>query len=464
MKKAIVIGSGMGGACIASLLAASGEYAVTVLEKNGITGGRFHTYARDGFNIDVGCHGIANSDKGRIGEVLRRIGQFENVKWHYTQKPGPIYIYKGQKLKFPSQMDRLGIPPEEIGQIVKLYQDVMAMGEADFAALDDIDMGTFLRRYSSNERLLTVFGFIAAIYFCVDLTVTPAGEWARCQQEILMSRASGYPEGGTGAITNAMLRAVAEKGGEVRPLAPVEKVAVEDGAATGVILKGGEKIAADLVISNAGIKCNVLELIGPEVYPETFVDRVTGYTYTDTNFTVKIALDAPITDEKFIFYIGREDIDGSIAEARSGEIPKEIGFMMIPVISNMDATAAPPGRQLLLAGTGCWHDPDSPREHWEKWRDACLTTLEKIFPDLRQHILWVEYSHPGTIKNLFGEEGNIIGVGQVLGQVGAQRPPIVDPVVRNFYHCCADTGRHGIGGELAADSALALWDILQGRT
>ena len=55
------------------------------------------------------------------------------------------------------------------------------MGEDDFAELDKIDMKTLLLRYSRNERLLTVFGFITAIYFCVDLDKTPAGEWARCQ-------------------------------------------------------------------------------------------------------------------------------------------------------------------------------------------------------------------------------------------------------------------------------------------
>ena len=462
MTKAIVIGSGIGGASIGALLQTSGKYQVTILEKNGITGGRFHTYVREGFHIDVGCHGIANSDRGRIGEVLRRIGQFENVKWHYTARPGPVYIYKGQKLKFPSQMDRLGIPPEEVGQITKLYQDVMAMGEADFAAFDCVDMRSYLMRYSTNERLLTVFGFIAAIYFCVDLKDTPAGEWARCQKEILQSRASGYPEGGTGALTDAMLRAIVEKGGEVRTLAPVKRVIVEGGKATGVVIEGGERLSADLIISNAGVKSNVQEIVGPELYPKEFVDRVKAYKYTDTNFTVKLALDEPITEEKFIFYIGRDDIDGSIAEARSGAIPERVGFMMIPVVSNMDPTAAPPGRQLILAGTGCWHDPDSPKDHWEKWRDAMHGTLEEIFPGLHRHILWVDYSHPGTIKRLFGEDGNIIGIGQIIGQVGPDRPPIVDPVAKNFYHCCADTGRHGIGGELAVDSALALWDILEG--
>ena len=98
--------------------------------------------------------------------------------------------------------------------------------------------------------------------------------------------------------------------------------------------------------------------------------------------------------------------------------------------------------------------------HWEKWKEALLLTLEDVFPGINEKILWTDYSHPGTVKSLFGEEGNIIGVGQMLGQTGDDRPPLRDPVIKNLYHCCADTGLHGIGGELAADSALELFKIL----
>jgi len=104
MKKAIVIGSGRGGrgdAASGALLATSGPVRVTLPEKNNITGGRSRTHIRDGFHVDVGCHGIADSEKGRIGAVLRRIGQFEKAKRHYiyTAKPGAVYIDKDQKLE-----------------------------------------------------------------------------------------------------------------------------------------------------------------------------------------------------------------------------------------------------------------------------------------------------------------------------------------------------------------------------
>ena len=64
------------------------------------------------------------------------------------------------------------------------------------------------------------------------------------------------------------------------------------------------------------------------------------------------------------------------------------------------------------------------------------------------------------IENLFGEDGNVIGIAQTPGQVSEDRPPIEDPETRNLYHCSADSEMQGIGGELAADSALRLFKIL----
>ena len=56
----------------------------------------------------------------------------------------------------------------------------------------------------------------------------------------------------------------------------------------------------------------------------------------------------------------------------------------------------------------------------------------------------------------------MIGIAQKLGQVGENRPPIEDPEIENLYHCSADTSMHGIGGELAAASALRLYGMLAG--
>ena len=51
MKKAIVIGTGVGGAAVSALLARKG-LSVTVFERNGFEGGKAASYERDGVILD----------------------------------------------------------------------------------------------------------------------------------------------------------------------------------------------------------------------------------------------------------------------------------------------------------------------------------------------------------------------------------------------------------------------------
>src|SRR5205085_3278722 len=60
-------------------------------------------------------------------------------------------------------------------------------------------------------------------------------------------RAWGIPKGGTGGVSNAIGNAARALGAEIRTEAPVERILVRDGKATGVVLAGsGEEIRADV--------------------------------------------------------------------------------------------------------------------------------------------------------------------------------------------------------------------------
>ena len=166
--------------------------------------------------------------------------------------------------------------------------------------------------------------------------------------------------------------------------------------------------------------------------------------------------------EGFRLEIGTDDLMALEEELTSGRIPDEMEYMMVPIVSNVDPTACPEGRQLIIAGTGTGEPGKPLPRDREKWAQAYLKGLEHVFPGIGEHVLWAAYTSPEDINNLFGEEGNVIGIGQKLGQVGEDRPPIGDPEIENLYHCSADTGMHGIGGELAADSALRLYRMLVG--
>ncbi len=83
------------------------------------------------------------------------------------------------------------------------------------------------------------------------------------------------PEGGAGALSEALEACIKDNGGTVKTSTTVKAVMVEGGKAKGVVLDSGEEIMADTaVVSNLHVKQLFLEMIKPEDLPDGFPERV----------------------------------------------------------------------------------------------------------------------------------------------------------------------------------------------
>jgi phytoene dehydrogenase-like protein len=460
-KRVIVIGSGIGGSAVAALLQHSGKASVDLFEKHAFVGGRYSSYMKDGFRLDVGCHLVANGDRGRLGDVLRLLGRPDAVAWGHARKPGPVFNFKGQRLKFPSEIGKIGFSGEEMARVVKFYMDVNSWDNGTYDRLDHEDLGGYLARNLDSQAMRSILGLLSGVYFVISDYDTPVGEWARCNKEVLQNRAQGYPIGGTGAIPRAYVSILEDEGGRVHLGTGVKRIIVEGGAATGVELEDSTVHPADVIISNAGNK-ETVDLVGREHYTPTVLATIDAYTYSMGVFALKVALDTEfVRDENMVMFVG-EDFESFLNErGRRTAVPEVASHAMIPIISNMDPTSAPPGKQLIAMGGGLNGRPsDYSKQDWKDWEKAYLRALEIVFPGIGKHIMWSVANTPADIERQFGEEGCVIGISQKVGQVGSARPALADPCVRDLYHCSADSGLHGIGGELAADSALRLYGML----
>ena len=81
-------------------------------------------------------------------------------------------------------------------------------------------------------------------------------------------------EDGVGKISEALANAVKSFGGEIRTNAEVVSIKVENQFAKGVVLKSGEEILANVVISAADPKHTLLTLVGARELPPEFVWHV----------------------------------------------------------------------------------------------------------------------------------------------------------------------------------------------
>jgi phytoene dehydrogenase-like protein len=99
------------------------------------------------------------------------------------------------------------------------------------------------------------------------------------------------PEGGLGALTQALGVAAAAAGAQLRTQAPVAEILVREDRACGVRLASGEEIAAATVISSADPKTTFLDLLGSEHLDAGFVRRVSQLRSRGLAAKVHLALE-----------------------------------------------------------------------------------------------------------------------------------------------------------------------------
>src|SRR3954452_11790042 len=100
----------------------------------------------------------------------------------------------------------------------------------------------------------------------------------------------GYVQGGMGALSNAIAAAAREHGAEIRVNAPVSRILVESGRASGVILMDGTELRASRVVSGLDANVTFLKLIEAKHLPTGFIDAVKHLDYASGSCKINLAL------------------------------------------------------------------------------------------------------------------------------------------------------------------------------
>ena len=103
--------------------------------------------------------------------------------------------------------------------------------------------------------------------------------------------ALALPQGGMGAVSEALAASARSAGAELRTDAPVARILVKEDRAVGVELVSGEKIHAATVVSNADPKTTFMTLLGTEHLDTGFVRRISNIRTRGTATKLHLALD-----------------------------------------------------------------------------------------------------------------------------------------------------------------------------
>ena len=219
-------------------------------------------------------------------------------------------------------------------------------------------------------------------------------------------RAWGFPRGGMGGVAEALASSARHFGAEIRTESAIEKVLVENGRATGVVLaESGDEIRADVVASSLDPRLTFNKMVDPEHIDPTFLERIRRFRFRGSSAKVNLALDAlpeftclagKSKEEVRAHLSGAVSISPSIDyleraydDAKYGRFSRA-PYMDMIIPSLIDPTMAPPGKHVV--SLFCAYAPyDLAEGTWDEKRDAfgdtVIKTLAQYAPNLPDIIL-----------------------------------------------------------------------------
>jgi phytoene desaturase len=271
---AVVIGTGFGGLAAARRLACRG-WRVQMVESLDAPGGRAYVHRQDGFTFDAGPTLITVPhffeelwalDGQRLADdvTLKSLDPFYRVRFD----DGTHFDYSGDVASMQAQIARF--EPRDVDGYTRFMKEAETcyeygfrrLGPVAFDTLRDLaaaipnmlrmrswrTMRSMVNSHFRNEKLRVLFSFHPLLIGGNPRAVT-------CTYSLInvLERRFGvhWAMGGTGALVRGLVKLVRGQGVGIRYNAEVKGIVVHNGRAAGVELASGERIDADIVVSNA---------------------------------------------------------------------------------------------------------------------------------------------------------------------------------------------------------------------
>jgi phytoene dehydrogenase-like protein len=291
----------------------------------------------------------------------------------------------------------------------------------------------------------------------------------------------GFPEGGMGAVSDAIRRSAEELGVTIRTNAPVERMLVANGRVRGVVLEGGEELQAPVVVTSVHPQIAFLRHLDRTALPDDFVGDIERWKSRSGVVKINLAL-AELPD--FLADPGTEigehhtgsvemalsmdQMEASFQEAKRGQastVPFSDGC--IPTV--FDKTLAPEGVHIMSLFTQWVPHEWSAEPHTdelEAYADRMIDAYTELAPNLKGAIMHRQVLGPYDLEQEYGLIGGNIFHGELsLEQLFHMRPAPGYANYRTPIHGLyqASSATHGGGGVCGIPGHHAVRAIMQDR-
>jgi phytoene desaturase len=449
--KTVVVGAGLGGLGAALRLQGAG-HDVVVVEQRERPGGRAYQLRDQGFTWDTGPSLLtmpwvleevfaAGGMDFRSEVTLERLDPFYRIFWSGEERHLDFVADRGrmkEEIATFSSRDAAGFDGF-MDQMRPIYeQGILAAGRRPFLSSRELlaftpkmlKLGAALPLYRTvakhfeHDRIREAFSF-HSLFIGGDPFRVPAIYGALVYLQFLDE--VWYARGGVYSIVEAMARPL-----DVRCGDGVERIEHRGGRVTGVQLAGGERIAADVVVSNGDV-LRTHELLGRRAPLRRLRPTMSCfllYLGTDRRFD-KLLHHTLLVGEGYKRFI--RDV------TRDGRLPSTYStYLHVP--SRTEPSMAAPGGDsicvLLPVPNLRAKDIDWDREA-PRLRDALVEDFETTFglTGLNSSIV-VEHTMtpPDFARELGAVDGNAFAIEPTLHQSASFRQPNRDRTVRGMYY------------------------------
>jgi len=478
---AIVIGSGFGGLAAAIRLQAKG-YATTILEMRDKPGGRAYVFEDQGFIYDAGPTIL--TAPFLIDELFALAGKrtLEYVKivpvtpyYRIVFYDGQVFDYTGDEDEIITQIKKFN--PDDVPGYLKFVAQSRAIFERAFIDLADKPFSSItdmirvapdliqLRSHESVFRLVSRYvkhPLLQQVFSFHPLLVggNPFQSSSIYSMIHYLERKWGvhFAMGGTGALVQGLLQLFTEMGGTLRLNTKVDELLLENGTARGVRLDSGEELPAAVVVSNADV-ANFYKKAVPAKLRKKWTDkRLEGMRYSMSLFLIYFGTNRTYPDLAHHTIVLTERYKELLEDIFQKKILADDFSLYLHAPTRTDPSLAPPGCECFyvlspvpnLGGNIDWNAVK------ESYAEAILESLEKLCPDLRQHVISKMIWTPLDFETqLDAHLGSAFQFEPILTQSAWFRPHNVSEDVKNFF--LVGAGTHpgaGVPGVLSSAKLL----------
>ena len=465
MKKAVIIGSGLGGLSTALRLSHKG-YDVTILEKHSIPGGRLNVIEQDGFRFDMGpsfmsmtyeLDELFNSVGIKVPIELEELDPLYKVFFEGQEKPRLIYkdlkklaeefkdIEPNLEENAKKYLERAGqFFHDTVDKVVKTNFEskldyVLKLTRVPLKHLPYLQRNIWgeVEKHFQSEEVRVIFSLVA--FFLGSTPFQTPAIYSLLNYTEMKHNGYWKVKGGMYRLVEELVKILNEKGVKIIYNTEIVNVGNNNGKLYELIDQNGKKWTADIFISNSDAASFRGKILNREKFRDEKLDRM---HWTLAPFTIYLGVNGKIDRLGHHNYFLGNNFRGYADTIFTSSISPQKPYYYVNALSKSEASCAPEGCENLFILCPV---PDLRyKKSWEDKEELAKNIIDDLSKrvgfDIQNNIITKKILAPDDWANMLNlYKGSGLGLAHDINQVGAFRPKNKDEKLSNLYYVGAST-------------------------